>query len=92
MGYDSAKRDMTCRGRFDISLSPAAPKYDVRTIGTPERTVCYLWGNPEASAIIDAACKDKSSCAVRARVAPRNAIMPPTYNILKVYSAREGSR
>jgi hypothetical protein len=66
---------------------------DVRIIGTPERAPCYLEGNPEASELVDAACKDKPSCIVRARVVRRDTPngMPQTYNVLKVYSAQNGS-
>jgi hypothetical protein len=84
-------RDITCRGSFDIYRGAGGHDLDVRTIGEPETTLCYLRGNPEASAIIDAACKDKSSCVVRARVVRRDTPngMPQTYNVLKVYSARK---
>jgi hypothetical protein len=86
-------RDMTCRGPFDMYRGLGGHDVDVRIIGTPERTLCYLRGNPEASELVDAACKDKPSCIVRARVVPRDTPngMPQTYNVLKVYSAKSGS-
>jgi hypothetical protein len=82
--------DMTCRGPFDIRRGLGGYDLDVRTIGTPETKLCYLRGNPEASAIVDAACQTEMSCVVRARVALRDTptLMPQTYNVVKVYTAR----
>jgi hypothetical protein len=82
--------DMTCRGPFDIHRGLGGYDLDMRTIGTPETKLCYLRGNPEASAIVDAACQTEKSCVVRARVTFRDTPngMPQTYNVVKVYSAR----
>jgi hypothetical protein len=87
-------RDLTCRGEFSMYGGAGGLAPDVRMIGTPETRLCYLRGNPEASAIIDPACKIGESCVVRARVVPRDTPngMPQTYNVLKVYSARKESR
>jgi hypothetical protein len=83
-------KDITCRGPFSMYGGAGGYDPDVRMIGEPETRLCYLRGNPEASAIADAACKNGESCVVRARVERRDTPngMPQTYNVLKVYSAR----
>jgi hypothetical protein len=81
--------DMTCRGPFDIHRGLGGYDLDMRTIGTPETKLCYLTGNPEASAIVDAACQTEMPCVIRARVTFRDTptLMPQTYNVVKVYAA-----
>ena len=81
-------RDLTCRGPLDIYRGLGGHDTDVLTIGDPERTLCYI-RDPAAIEIINAACKDKTPCQIRARVVRRDTPngMPQTYNVLKVYSA-----
>jgi hypothetical protein len=53
-------KDITCRGPFSMYGGAGGYDPDVRMIGEPETRLCYLRGNPEASAIVDAACKMES--------------------------------
>jgi hypothetical protein len=80
----AGERDMTCRGELIGSN-------DVHAIFADSGPNCYIQANPIALDIVNASCKIEQPCVVRARVIPRATPhgMPPSFTILKVYSARK---
>src|SRR5262249_57842462 len=86
----ASERDMTCRGPLLIFRGLGGQDADTRTIGSPEQTLCYLRRNPQAEKIVNTACQTELPCIVRVRAEPRDtpSLMPRTWNVLRVYSAR----
>ena len=80
----ATERDMTCRGLLE---GPA----NYRVIG-PDARMCYV---TDAALLerVNASCQSGMPCVVRARVTFRDTptLMPQTYNVVKVYSARTGN-